>query len=290
MIQDIAPKKFHIEYKNIQPTWDDTIFVFHGSSKPEDRALVKQENGHRIIPTLRELQAAGYAQDSEQLQFLFAIDDKNYFLLNNGGTENVELPGYETITIREFWNCAPELVDEVAFAAQTAYHLFFWYRDNTCCGRCGARMKNWDKERAVRCPSCGNLVFPKLMPAVIIGLKHGDHLLISRYAGRAYKGIALLAGFCEVGETMEQTVAREIKEEVGLECKNITYFGSQPWGVDSNLLAGFFADLDGEPDITLDREELAKATWINRAEIPVQENCSSLTMTMIEAFRQGKIK
>lgn len=79
MIQDIAPKKFHIEYKNIQPTLDDTVFVFRGSSKPVDRALVKQENRRRIIPTLRELQAAGYAQDSEQLQFLFAIDDRIIF-------------------------------------------------------------------------------------------------------------------------------------------------------------------------------------------------------------------
>lgn len=290
MIQDIAPKKFHIEYHAIQPELDDTVFVFRGNNKPEDRALTKQKDMCRIIPTLRELQAAGYAQDSEQLQFLFAIDDKNYFLLKNGGAEDVQLPDYEYIPIRDFWNCAPELVDVTAFAVQTAYHLFFWYRDNTCCGRCGVHMKSWDKERAVRCPSCGNLVFPKLMPAVIIGLKHGDDLLISRYAGRAYKGIALLAGFCEVGETMEETVAREIMEEVGLRCKNITYFGSQPWGVDSNLLAGFFADLDGEPDITLDRDELAKATWVNRAEIPEQENCSSLTMTMIEAFRKGEIK
>ena len=145
-------------------------------------------------------------------------------------------------------------------------------------------------ERAVECPSCRNLVFPKLMPAVIIAVKNGNKLLVSRYAGREYTGIALLAGFCEIGESLEQTVAREVKEEVGLQVKNITYFGSQPWGVDSNLLAGFFAEVDGSTEIHRDEQELAKAGWIDRSEIEPPKNLASLTMTMIEAFRTGDIQ
>ena len=82
-----------------------------------------------------------------------------------------------------------------------------------------------------RCPHCGNLIFPKIAPAVIIGLIHEDSILISTYADRPYKGRALLAGFCEIGETPEQTVVREVQEEVGLRVKNIRYFDSQPWGL-----------------------------------------------------------
>ena len=97
------------------------------------------------------------------------------------------------------------------------------------------------------------------------------------------------SGFCEVGESLEQTVAREVEEEVGLKVKNITYFGSQPWGLDSNLLVGYYCDVDGSTDIRCDEEELATAEWLNRSDIPEANNTASLTWTMIEAFRNGEI-
>ena len=83
-------------------------------------------------------------------------------------------------------------------------------------------------ERAMRCPSCEHVVYPKIMPAVIVGVIHEGKLLTSRYAGRAYGGLALIAGFVEIGETGEDTVRREVMEEVGLKVKNITYFATQP--------------------------------------------------------------
>lgn len=288
MIQDILPKKLQLPYKTIAPNAEDTIFVFRGTNKREDRALLHvQEDGHILIPTLQLLQKHGYAQDASQLQFLFAIDDKNYFVLNNGGVDDIALPEFEYLTIRTF--CDGKIVDDTSLAGMTAYHLFFWYRDNTFCGRCGHKMLPFTKERAVQCPSCKNLVFPKLMPAVIMAVKNGEKLLISRYKDREYTGIALLAGFCEIGESLEQTVAREIMEEVGLHVKNITYFDSQPWGVDSNLLMGFYADVDGSTEIHRDEQELRSAGWIDRGEIKPVSNTASLTQTMIQAFRTGKI-
>ena len=288
MIQDILPKQFKLKYKTIKPEADDSVFVFRGTKKPEDRALIRQsEDGHITIPTLKEIQDAGFAKDESQLQYLFAIDDKEYYFINNGGTEDIQIPGYDYVTIRTF--CDGKIVDDMSFAGMTAYHLFFWYRDNTCCGRCGKKLVPFTQERALQCPSCGNLVFPKLMPAVIIALRNGDNLLVSRYKGREYKGFALLAGFCEVGESLEQTVAREVEEEVGLRVKNITYFGSQPWGLDSNLLVGYYCDVDGSTDIRCDEEELATAEWLSRSNIPEAGNTASLTWTMIEAFRNGEI-
>ncbi len=287
MIQDIAPMQLRLEYEMKQPKAQDSVFVFRGSTKREDRALVHMDpEGQPQIPTFQELTESGWVKEDAPVQYLFSIDEKEYYLLNNGGKDDVSLPGYEYTTIRTF--CDRTARPGLPLAGLTAYHLFFWYRDNTCCGRCGHRMVPFEKERAVICPDCGNLVFPKLMPAVIIGVRNGNKILCSRYAGREYKGVALLAGFCEIGESLEQTVAREVMEEVDCKVKNITYFGSQPWGLDSNLLAGFFCDLDDNDKIIIDESELASAGWVDRSELEPMPNTMSLTATMIEAFRNGE--
>ena len=131
--------------------------------------------------------------------------------------------------------------------------------------------------------------YPKICPAVIIGVTDGDRILMSKYAGRTYKKYALLAGFTEIGETVEQTVAREVMEEVGLKVKNIRYYKSQPWAFSDTLLMGFYCDLDGEDKITLDQDELALAEWFKRDEIPVEPSRDSLTNEMIIRFKNGEV-
>ena len=131
--------------------------------------------------------------------------------------------------------------------------------------------------------------FPKICPAVIIGVTDGNRILMSKYAGRSYKKYALLAGFTEIGETVEETVAREVMEEVGLKVKNIRYYKSQPWAFSDTLLMGFYCDLDGDAEVTLDEEELALAEWFERDEIPVEPSRDSLTNEMIIKFKQGEV-
>ena len=140
----------------------------------------------------------------------------------------------------------------------------------------------------VRCPQCGNLIFPRISPAVIVAVTDGDRLLMSKYAGRAYTHYALLAGFTEIGETLEQTVHREVMEEVGLKVKNIRYYKSQPWGVDGNVLMGFYCDLDGSDEICLDENELSMAQWFHRSQIPIKDDGISLTREMIRVFEEGR--
>ena len=85
------------------------------------------------------------------------------------------------------------------------------------------------------------MIFPKIAPAVIVALTHGNKILLTKYAAtRDYKKYALIAGFVEIGETVEETVEREVMEEVGLKVKNLRYYKSQPWGYDSNVLMGYF--------------------------------------------------
>ena len=138
------------------------------------------------------------------------------------------------------------------------------------------------------CEACGNTEFPKICPAVIVGVTDHNRILMSKYAGRTYKKYALLAGFSEIGETVEQTVAREVMEEVGLKVKNIRYYKSQPWAFSDTLLMGFYCDLDGNDAITLDREELAVAEWFEREDIPVEPSRDSLANEMILQFKNER--
>ena len=140
----------------------------------------------------------------------------------------------------------------------------------------------------MECPSCGNHEYPVLCPAVIVGITNGDKIILSKYEGRSFKRYALIAGFAEIGETIEETVHREVMEEVGLKVKNLRYYKSQPWSFSSSLLFGFFCDVDGDDTLTVDHEELSMAQWVERDKIPDQGNNISLTKEMMMLFRDGK--
>ena len=141
--------------------------------------------------------------------------------------------------------------EKSVFEAFTAKHLAGWYGVNRFCGRCGTRTTRSNTERAICCPSCGNTIYPKICPAVIVGtIKRGetkdkDQMLLTKY-NRGIEYYALVAGFTEIGETFEETVAREVMEETGISVKNIQYYKSQPWGVADDILAGFICEADGE--------------------------------------------
>ena len=176
---------------------------------------------------------------------------------------------------------------EICFAIMTGWHLYNWYRANRFCGCCAAPTEHDSKERMLRCPNCGNMIFPRISPAVIVAVTNGDRILLSKYAGRAYTRYALLAGYAEIGETIEQTVHREVMEEVGLKVKNLRYYKSQPWGVDGNVLMGFFCDVDGNDTIHIDETELSMADWYPRDALPARDDGISLTREMIRIFEEG---
>lgn len=132
------------------------------------------------------------------------------------------------------------------------------------------------------------MVYPRINPAVIVGVTNGDKLLLTKYNGREYKKYALVAGFNEIGESLEETVRREVMEETGLRVKNIRYYKSQPWGFTDNILAGYFCEVDGTDEIEVDMQELSVAKWVSREEIPTSLEELSLTNEMISVFRLDK--
>jgi len=193
--------------------------------------------------------------------------------------------GYEFHSMYDLRGRQPK---DAVFAGATAWHLFNWYRVNRFCGACGREMNHDENERMMRCEHCGNMVFPKIMPAVIVGLTDGDRLMMTKYAGREHKRYALIAGFTEIGETMEDTVRREVLEEVGLKVKNVTYYKSQPWGFAGDMLLGFFCELDGSDEIKMDTEELSVAEWVHYKDIPDYDEGLSLTEEMMRYFKRQR--
>ena len=143
------------------------------------------------------------------------------------------------------------------------------------------------KERALRC-ECGNVLYPRVVPAVIVGITNGDKILVTKYR-TGFAHFALVAGFTEIGETLEETVAREAMEETGLKVKNIRYYKSQPWGIVDDILVGFYCDVDGDDTIKMDEGELKVAEWRSREDIELQPDEYSLTNEMMKMFKDGKI-
>lgn len=274
MIQDIAPYRYHNEFALRAAQDDDIVFVF-------DKRSVWMDLSRDVIayPTAKLFDSAQRAR----MRYLFRIDSTAFFLLIKN--ENDDLPeGFRFENITLLRSHGPR---HLAFAGLTAQSLFEWYDTRRFCGRCGARMQHSEKERMVYCPECGSIEYPKICPAVIVGVTNGNKLLLSKYAGRTYAKYALIAGFTEIGETLEETVQREVMEEVGLRVKNIRYYKSQPWGLSNSLLAGFFCDLDGEDNIRLDETELATAEWVDRNDVPTEESDFSLTREMMLRFHEG---
>ncbi len=274
MIQDIYPHIYHNEYKNQLPQDDSYVIFFDGRS-----VLIRLNGGEITFPTVGELRSL-HEFDPDKFIYAFSVDETSYFLIK-------ELPlkpdGYQMEDISVFRTAVPS---HLAFAGITAFSLYSWYANHIYCGRCGSEMRHSEKERMLECTACSHTEYPKISPAIIVAVTHGNRLLLSKYANREYTNYALLAGFAEIGESIEETIKREVMEEVGLKVKNPVYYKSQPWGFTDTLLMGFFVELDGDDTIVLDKEELAEAVWLERENIP-PGNTISLTGEMIEYFRNG---
>ena len=272
MLQDIGFGRLENEYRPLAAEGEDRVLCFRDGQV----LLARSETDVLTLPQVKDLERGTY-------RYLFRMEEENYFLRTDEVPEAVEGWKYEPVrTLRQLTS------KDICFAVLTGWHLYNWYSANRFCGKCAAETVHDEKERMLRCPKCGNMIFPRISPAVIVAVTDGDRLLLTKYAGRNYTRYALIAGYTEIGETIEQTVAREVKEEVGLQVKNLRYYKSQPWGVDGNVLMGFYCDLDGSDAVCLDTNELSVAQWFPRDEIPAKDDGISLTREMIRVFSEGK--
>jgi NAD+ diphosphatase len=276
LFQDIKPNVFHVEFAGKKPVSSDYVFILH-----RDRVLLEERNGGLSFPCY-DVVNASFPETAADLIYLFSVDETAFFLSLRDIEETSRFKYHPIFVFREL---EPEWL---GFAGATAFHLALWYGARRFCGRCAAPMVHKDDERAVVCPNCGIIEYPKIAPVVIVGVVDGERILLTKYAA-GYNRYALVAGFVEIGETLEDAVRREVMEEVGLHVKNIRYYKSQPWAFSGSLLSGFFADLDGDDTVRVDEKELSEGKWFHRWDIPTDGNTMSLTWTMVEAFRNGEV-
>lgn len=278
------PHHFNNQYIPQKPNEESFVLLYN-----EGKAFIRKENEKISFVTIKEVKEILKVKELQWI-YLFSIDQMRFYLLSEEQEKILcrkllERKQCQAENMTFFRTAKPQYM---AFAAVTGGQIHRWYRSRTFCGRCGKKMIHDEKERLMRCPECGQMEYPKICPAVIVGVTDHDRIVLTKYAGRAYKKYALIAGFAEIGETIEDTVRREVKEEVGLHVKNIRFYKSQPWSFSDTLLMGFFCELDGSDKIKMDEEELSVAQWCNREDVPVQEEDISLTSEMMRRFRQGR--
>lgn len=281
MLQDIGEHKIEVVYDpKAVLGYKDYVIGFE-----EKEVLVKEKEKDFCFLTCEELLTEGYQKETfEKYQkdgiFLMRIDGRALFLLPDKYFKRCGKTVRYPVNIMKSMDAGP-----VSYGVVNAWHLKQWYDTTRFCGACGIRLRHSKSERAMECPICGNIIYPHISPAVIVGVVHGDKILVTKYDKKA-KYYALVAGYCEIGETIEDTVHREVFEETGVKVKNLKYYKSQPWGFSGSLLSGFFVTLDGKDQIHMDEHELSVARWISRSELDGKdESRISLTGEMIEYFR-----
>lgn len=267
MIQDLYPNSLNIDYLDIKAGKGDFIcFV------DKRKILLKIEDDNISLPKYED-----FNQEIDTY-YLFSISDHRFFVSDS---KNISFDNYQLYSSNEIMDYSPKYL---VYASLLSIQLVSWLNDNKYCGRCGNKNIINHNERMLYCPSCHNTIYPRINPCVIVGIINKDKILLTK-ANVNRKHYALVSGFCEAGETLEETVKREVKEEVGLNIKNLRYYKSQPWPLSDSLLMGFYCDLDGDDRITIQESELVEAIWCKREDIIDRKNLNSLTAEMIDNFK-----
>ncbi len=251
-------------------------FVFQ-----KDRLLLKTNNNGCLIPCSRDL--AQFNLFPIRKQYLGAMDGLPCYA--------AEMPEAAALAdglilqgLRETFD---RLEEELIWIAGRANQLVDWSRNHQFCGQCGHPTEDRTEERAKICPACGLTNYPRLSPAVIVAVVKGDRLLLA--SNKRFKPgfYSVLAGFVEPGENLEECVAREIREEVGISVKNIRYFGSQPWPFPNSLMVAFVADYAGG-QIRIDPSEIVDAAWFAAENLPYIPPRITIARHLIDWFVNRK--
>lgn len=285
MISNNIPILFDKNSINTKPDKNDYIFI-------HNKTMILCINGINV-PTFQELSPIYTTDilDASDFRYLFSFNGRKVFLslnsieLDESLIKNLSNYKFSIHTLRDFLVAESSIQTNIAF---NSYHLSVWYGNNKYCGKCGNEFSDSSTERALKCDECNHILYPTISPVIIVGIHSKDRLLLTKYAHNNYKNYALVAGFVEIGENLEECVRREVFEEVGLKIKNIKYMGSQPWGLTQTVLSGFYAELDGDLEIHLDEFELKEAIWVKREDLPINpEGTATLTWTLIDNFKNN---
>ncbi|GBF33323.1 NADH pyrophosphatase [Desulfocucumis palustris] len=249
----------------------------------DNKLLIKINNDTLSIPGREDLTALEIQLRREI--YIGRLYDSPCFAAEFSG-EPLSLPGgFDYLSLRELLNKSE---DDIFRVAGRGYQIINWARKHQFCGKCGGPTKNKPDELAKECTVCGTVSFPRISPAVIVAIVKEDKLLLARNIKFPSSFYSVLAGFVEPGETLEECVQREVKEEVGIEVKNIKYFGSQSWPFPDSLMIAFTAEYAGG-EIAVDNMELSHADWFSSRNMPAKiPDKKTIAGRLIEWFLEQK--
>ncbi|MBK8808125.1 MAG: NAD(+) diphosphatase [Bacteroidales bacterium] len=277
MINEIFPHKIKIELsKKGQIEDQDYILIF----KDNSLLLKRDKEGCLDFPQKKDFSDKDLPS---KYTYLFNIDNTACFYMWN--FTKLESNEFFYKDIQEFRYLSPQ---HIAWTGIVAFQLIKWYLGNVYCGTCGSENEEKNDERALVCKNCKTIQYPKISPAIIVAIKNEDKILLARNSNIPEGRHSILAGYIDVGETIEETIIREVKEEVGLEVKNLKYYKSQPWPFSGSLMIGFFVEVFGDATIKIDNKEIEHADWYSRGTLPNHSASLSIAGEMIELFESGE--
>jgi len=252
-------------------------FLFHG-----DRLLVETRGDAFSIPRWPDPEKRGLRP--LRIQYIGTLDDDPCYAAEL--SEPVESDGTSFRSLRPLLGTLP---DELFSLAGRAFQIVDWDRSTQYCGKCGMRTEPVDGERAKACRGCGLHIFPRVSPAVIVAVVKDRKLLLARSRRFPPAFHSVLAGFVEPGETFEECVHREVKEEVGVTVTDPRYFGNQPWPFPHSLMVGFTAEYAGG-ELVLEEREIANAAWFGPEEIAKMQipRRGTIARRLIDWFLAGE--
>ncbi len=252
------------------PTRSIDWFAFVGN-----KLLVDAETSQ--IPRLTSLAELGL--QPVRSQFFGTLNDRPCYTVELP-EETVPPAGMTLVGLRDLYAAWG---DELFAIAGRAVQIKEWNRTHQYCGHCATPTVQLPSDRAKRCPKCGLVNYPRLSPAVIMLISRGEEVLLAR-APRFPEGMySILAGFVEAGESLEETVVREVWEEVGIEIDNIRYFGSQPWAFPNSLMIGFTATY-ASGELAIDPQEITDAAWFHKHNLPKIPPKPSIARKLLDWF------
>ena len=260
MIEKSIYENYQIDFSDtIEPKEDDILFIFN-----ENRELYLDEN-KQLPKSLDDFKP-------DFCLFIGIYNDKKAFVIN----VETEKEFYPLQEVYEFNH-------DLYHIAGKAVLVRDWYISHRFCGRCGVENQLDEKDMMLKCPSCGQVHYPRIAPAIIVAVRNEGKLLMAKHSYHKTHRYALVAGFVEPGESIEEAVHREVLEEIGIKIKNLKYQKSQSWPFPNSLMLAFTAEYDSG-DIKVDGDEILKAKWFKKEEIERYDSDISISDWLIQDF------
>lgn len=248
----------------------DIYFLFY-----KEELLVKSEDNKAVIPTIGDLNNLKIYNT----QYIGSTNGQNCFCGELNEDEVIPKDMY----FSKLKALTHQLSDEMFWIGGRAIQIINFNNDHKFCGKCGTLTQKVDGERSKTCPKCGLINYPRISPAIIVAVVREGKLLLAHNNEAAKDLYSVVAGFVEVGETLEECVVREVREETGITVKNIKYFGNQPWPFPNSLMVAFTAEY-ASGEIQVDGKEIGHADWYSSTSLPVTPDSISIAKKLISWY------